>query len=155
MATGDPLRELIERQAIAEVLAQFCFRIDAYDIDGVSELFTEDCITDYGPARGGELAGRDAFRERIRKSQGQFEHTHHQLGQIVVELDGEEACSITYVTASHAYRDGRRHDSRLQYRDSWFKTPEGWRIRHRTALNTVVDGIPTEGLPWVPRKQPE
>ena len=39
-----------DRATIADLMALYCERVDEYDIDAVAELFTPDCVTDYGPA---------------------------------------------------------------------------------------------------------
>lgn len=53
--------------AIIELLTEYTILVDNYDIDGVAALFTDDCITDYGPGRGGLVIGRDNVRDRIRR----------------------------------------------------------------------------------------
>lgn len=148
------VERLVERQEIADLLARFCERIDEYDIDGVVELFTDDCTTDYGPGRGGAVLGREAFRARLLSSQGAFRRTHHQLGQVRVELDGDSARSVAYVTADHELSDGQRETVRFQYRDRFTRQSASWRIVERQALATVVDSdIPRERN-WVPRRKP-
>ena len=148
------LQGLADRQAIADVLALFCERIDAYDIAGVAELFTEDCVVDYGPGRGGERRGRAALAERLRQGQGQFHRTCHQLGQIRAEVDGDTASTVTYVTAWHELWDGGRETVRLQYRDRFRRLAEGWRISERRVLALGIEGF--EGVPWnwLPRAEP-
>ena len=100
-----------DRAAIADLMALYCERVDEYDIDAVAELFTPDCVTDYGPGRGGRVTGRAAVRDRIAAGQAQFRRTHHQLGQSRVSFDPADpnrATAVTYVTASHEEWDGRR-----------------------------------------------
>jgi ketosteroid isomerase-like protein len=154
MSERDHMNELLDERAISAALTRFCLRVDRYDIDGAMEVFTEHCVTDYGPARGGALTGRNAFRERLIESQSRFEHTHHQLGQLQIEVTGETATSVAYCTASHVGWDGHRHDGRLQYHDRWVRTPEGWQICHRQAFATVLDGVSGEGMPRVLRLRP-
>ena len=148
------LEQLADRQAIADVLARFCERIDEYDIDAVAELFAEDCTVDYGPGRGGEQHGREALRVRLRGGQGQFRRTHHQLGQCRIELAGDEAAAVTYVTAWHELWDGRREVARLQYRDRLRRTARGWEITERRALAAGIDGFDGVEWKWLPRAEP-
>jgi ketosteroid isomerase-like protein len=151
------LQTLVDKQAICDVLAEFCERMDSYDIDGVARLFTEDCVTDYGPGAGGPLSGVERFRIRLFKVQGQFAQTHHQLGQVRVDVAGDAASSVTYVTSSHRDRNGNRYDSRQQYHDQWIRTGAGWRIQSRRTFTSLVDGTALhigapEGRNWVPRR---
>lgn len=143
------------RTALQEALAAFCLRIDAADYQGVATLFTEDCITDYGPSAGGEIVTRRAFLERIRISQARFRRTHHQLGQMSLSIDGDDVRTVTYVTASHRLHDGSRYTSMLQYHDRWRQTPEGWRISERRTQFCLADVFnsdePTGPVRWAPR----
>jgi ketosteroid isomerase-like protein len=141
------------RLAIADLLAGFCERIDAYDIEGVAGLFSEDCLTDYGPGLGGPIRGRGALRERLLKSQARFRRTHHQLGSQRTDIQGEQARAVTYATAWHERWDGREVVLRLQYHDVLRLEPEGWRIAERRALVSGVSGLEGE-FNWVPRAQP-
>lgn len=146
--------ELSDRQAICDLLARFCERIDEYDIDAVCELFSEDCVVDYGPGRGGEQRGRDSLRARLRTGQGQFAQTHHQLGQCRIELAGDRASAVTYVTAWHRRWDGSVETARLQYRDRLVRTAGGWQLGERVALATGIEGFEGVDWAWLPRAQP-
>jgi len=148
------LGRLVDRQEIADLLARYCAGLDEYDIDGAVDIFTVDCMTDYGPSRGGPTPGREALRTRLLASQSVFRRTHHQLGQIVVELNGDNAQSIAYVTASHELWDGRRLVSRLQYRDHLVRLDEGWRIAVRQVITTLVDGGEDMERNWLTRRPP-
>ena len=153
----DTLRELTDRAAIADLMARYCERVDEYDIDAVAELFTEDCVTDYGPGRGGEVAGRAAVRDRIAAGQAQFRRTHHQLGQSRVELDPADAgraSAVTYVTATHGEWDGTFWRAHLRYVDELVRRAEGWRLAARRVHAAVVEGKPTIPWNWVPRRAP-
>jgi ketosteroid isomerase-like protein len=150
----DLTRHLIDRFQIADVLALFCERIDAYDIDGVAVLFTEDCVTDYGPGRGGPLKGREAFRQRLWRSQSIYRHTHHQIGQVRQELDGDSATTVTYLTAWHETFGGQVAVARIQYRDAFVRQSDHWLIAHRAAVALGVTGFPTEDWNWVARAAP-
>lgn len=147
------LATLADRQAIADLLARFCERIDEYDIDAVAELFADDCIVDYGPGRGGERRGREALRERLRKGQGQFRRTHHQLGQTRIEITGDRAAAVTYVTARHERWDGAPETAHLQYRDLFDRSPAGWLICERRVFATIIEGFEGVEWKWVPRAE--
>jgi hypothetical protein len=134
------LAYLIAHSDIADALAHFCSRMDSADYPGALEVFTDDCVTDYGPSGGGAIRGRDAFLRRIRKSQANFTHTHHQLGQIQSSIEGNSASSVSYLASLHVTAAGDRIDAYIQYHDVWIKEAAGWRISARRCQFDVVDG---------------
>ncbi|MBW0088354.1 nuclear transport factor 2 family protein [Pseudonocardia sp. KRD-184] len=151
-----------DRLAVADLLADYCELVDAYDIDAVALLFTADCVTDYGPGRGGRVAGRDAVRDRIAAGQAQFRRTHHQLGQSRLRPRdaGADAGPIgavdalTYVTAMHEEWDGRQWRAHLRYVDVVVRTRGGWLLAERRVHAAVIDGRPEIEWVWVERRTP-
>jgi ketosteroid isomerase-like protein len=144
-----------DRAAIAEVMALYCERVDEYDIDAVAACFTPDCITDYGPGRGGLVTGRAAVRDRIAAGQAQFRRTHHQLGQSRVTFDPadpDRAGATTYVTASHEEWEGRQWRAHLRYVDVLRRTSEGWLLAERRVHAGVIENRPEIVWAWVPRR---
>ncbi len=150
------LADMQDRQQIADALARFCSCVDDYDMAGLSDVFTQDCMTDYGPGRGGPVRGLSAVRARIARGQSEFVRTHHQLGQSTVTLRGDTASAVTYVTATHQHRIGsERSRAHLRYLDELVRTDHGWRITTRVVHANLVDGF--EGVPWLwaPRHEPQ
>jgi ketosteroid isomerase-like protein len=138
------------------LLARYCECVDRYDLDGVAATFTDDAVTDYGPGRGGEVAGREAIRERIGRGQAEFRRTHHQLGQTLLEEEGKGALTATtYVTATHERWAGEHETACLRYVDRLVAGDDGeWRIASRRVEASVVDGFAGVPWAWVPRAQP-
>lgn len=154
----DTLRQLADRAEIADLQARYCERIDEYDIDAVAELFTEDCVTDYGPGRGGEVVGRAAVRARIAAGQAQFRRTHHQLGQSLVRFDPSDpdrASAVTYVTATHEEWDGTLWRAHLRYLDELVRRGGRWLLAVRRVHAAVIENKPSIPWNWVPRRPPE
>ena len=142
------------RFEILDILAEYCRRVDQYDIEAMAELFTEDCVTDYGPGRGGEVTGRENVRARIAAGQKAFRRTHHQLGQTILEgTDDPTAVSaLTYVTAWHEDHAGVRHVLALRYVDRLEHRGQGWRLARRAVQAAYVDGFPDVDWAWVDRQ---
>lgn len=159
----DTPTELVERQRIADVLGSYCARLDEYDIDAVAALFTEDCVTDYGRSRmsgGGTVLRRDAFRARIARSQSSWRRTHHQLGQMLIELYSHEEASaltyaLTYAIAWHERWDGRIDELRIRYVDRLLRTDDGWRIHQRRMEMSGCLGLEDFDWCWVERHEPD
>ncbi len=143
-------------EAVRRTVATFCLRVDEYDMPGLADVFTVDCRVDYGPGRGGPLAGRAAVVARIARGQAEFRRTHHQLGQSVVDLDGDLAHAITYVTAWHEDWEGGVSEVRLRYLDDLRRDDDGrWRILRRDVVASGIVGFPGVEWNYVPRQRPE
>ena len=154
---ADLLSELADRGAIADLMALYCERVDEYDIDSVAALFTEDCVTDYGPGRGGVIAGRAAVRDRIAAGQAQFRRTQHQLGQSRVWFDPaapDRADAVSYVTATHEEWDGSLWRAHLRYVDELARAGGRWLLSARRVHAAVIEGKPDIAWTWVQRQLP-
>ena len=156
MPTPAELDELVDRQAIADLLARYCQTLDEYDLDGMAATFTEDAVTDYGAGRGGRVEGRAAIRARIAAGQATFRRTSHQLAQSLVTVDGDRADGVTYVTAWHEWHDGRQDALRLRYIDVFQRvTGREWLIAERRVEAMGVEGFEGTEWTWVARATPE
>lgn len=144
-----------ECERIRDLLARYCERLDEYDIDGVARCFSEDAVTDYGAGRGGEVRGRAAIAKRIAAGQKAFRRTHHQLGQVRIRLDGDEAESTSYQMTWHELQSGQKDLVCLRYLDRLHNYDGDWLIRHRRVEVTLVDGFEGTEWNWVARKTPE
>ena len=147
---------LPDRQAIADVLAHYCARLDEYDIDGCCSVFTDGCTTDYGPGRGGVIVGRAATRDRIARGQSVFRRTHHQLGQSLIRFTADDAAEgISYMITWHERFDGTRETVHLRYLDTFVRQEDGWRISSRRVEASGVVGFEGVDWYWVARQPPE
>ncbi len=147
----DRLKALLERERICEVLARYCIRLDEGDIDGVAQCFATDATADYGPGRGGPLTGRTAIAERIRRGQSVFRRTHHQLGQIRIDLDARGANALSYMTTWHERFTGEQEVVCLRYLDTLVQRDAVWQITSRRVEVSLVDGFPGTEWRWVRR----
>ncbi|MEM1112190.1 MAG: nuclear transport factor 2 family protein [Pseudomonadota bacterium] len=148
------LQELLDKQAIAEVVTTYARAIDRLDEALLRSVFHPGSRHSHGfvgpssdpslpstPEQPGDFVAFafGALRTHTR--------THHQLGNIMVELDGIAAYVETYFTAYHRMRAqgdplaapaaaetemdfwvGGRYLDRFEKRDGH------WKITHRTGL---------------------
>jgi SnoaL-like protein len=150
------IQYLADRQAIADLLATYCERLDEYDIDGVGKVFTDDGAMDQGPGRGGPIRGPAQIVAGMKKRQALFRRTHHQLGQSKVEIEGDCARALTYVIAWHLTWEEKVLIARLRYRDELVRISGGqWRIARRTSEALGVEGFTEEQWNWVERRRVE
>jgi SnoaL-like domain len=148
------LQALLDEAAIRDLLARYCERLDEYDMPGVGACLAEHAVADYGPGRGGPLAGREAVLQRIAAGQSAFRRTHHQLGQVRIALLGSTADSLAYVTAWHEGFDGRREIVCLRYVDHLQRGSDAWLIARRVIEVAYVEGFPGVEWTWVRRQPP-
>jgi len=156
----DPVRDLLERERVRDVIAQYCLSLDAGDLRGVAHCFASGATADYGPGRGGPLEGVAAIVERIARGQAGFRRTHHQLGQICVELapataNARTAHAVSYVTAWHERSTGEREVVCLRYIDDLQYGDSRWMIIARRVEAAYVDGFPGTSWLWVNRTPPQ
>ncbi|MDH3302405.1 MAG: nuclear transport factor 2 family protein [Acidimicrobiia bacterium] len=155
--TADNLRH-DDRIAIGDLLARYCDRLDAYDIDGVAACFTADARADYGPGRGGEIVSRAAIAERIRAGQAAFRRTHHQLGHGTVTFDAGDpgrASALTAAMTWHERWSGERELLALRYVDELARVDGAWLLDRRRVEISIVEGFEGTSWYWWPRREPD
>ena len=79
--------------------------------------------------------GLDDYVPRVRGYLDGCGPTQHLLGNHRVEIEGDEASCACYVRAFHLDRErgsDLTYDMGGEYRDRLRRTPDGWRIHHRT-----------------------
>ena len=142
MASADPA----VRAAIADVLALYCHAIDRRRWELMRGCFHDDATYKFGPIDGTWRT----FVTMARQMIDPLPMTHHQLGHHALIVDGDDARSETYFTATHrvpadaaadAVFAGRGHDYHAvmagRYVDHFNRRGGRWRIARRVG---VIDG---------------
>jgi hypothetical protein len=140
------LRELQDREAIRGVLHRYSRIIDAWDIDALRGCFAEDveAVYNYNEISGIEQL-LDYFRSyRFAPAVGveSLSSTSHFIGNMEIDLAGDEARSETYLLALNIAGDGKLHTRCNYYTDEWRRAEAGWLIcrrHHKTNWVTVSD----------------
>ena len=81
------------------------------------------------------LVGRDAIVDRIRGALRHLDDSQHLVGNHQVTVDGDSATHRCYLQAQHvrhAAVGGPNYIIGGRYEDQLSRTPDGWRIAHRT-----------------------
>ncbi|CAN5565492.1 nuclear transport factor 2 family protein [soil metagenome] len=128
------MSDLREDQAqIVDVLHNYATGIDQRDWDLFRTCWTPDVVADYGEI--GIFTGIDALTEFMFASHNTMGSTHHRLTNFVVSVDGDRAEARSYVHAILIAVPGDPNswiDALGHYDDVFVRTPDGWRITHRT-----------------------
>jgi ketosteroid isomerase-like protein len=145
----DPIQQLVERQAIVDVIYAYCRNVDLVNAAEVAECFTDDCTVDYGPGMGTVTRGKDNVRDRLGAGLHRFAATSHHVSNIEVVFDSDDSArTITYLYAWHRFAD-HKPDAHLwaQYHDRFSKVQGRWLIADRVLK---VAGQEAFDIPWYP-----
>lgn len=130
MSETAALRELLDRQAIADLIHAYCYHFDQNEPERVAALFTADATVDYGP-ESATIVGAESIAATIAVGLEQtFAATSHHVSNIQLTFDGpDRARGVTYLYAWHRYTDGSP-DGELwgRYHHRFERTDDGWRI---------------------------
>lgn len=136
MDIGLSLAILVTQDAIGSVLKRYCRAMDRIDKPLGYSVWHPEGIADYGAHFAGTgFEFIDWVCERHRK----LETHSHMIGNMIVEIDGTEAVSESYVSALLLTRAPDRHLSitRGRYLDRWSFDEGRWAIRHRTFISDM------------------
>jgi hypothetical protein len=127
---------LEDKDAIRELLSEYCFRMDEFRFDELAALFTEDgeWIARYARARGpaeiAALMARNIPAEPKRK---------HFIMNSLIRLDGERATARTsYLVVLQAAGAALVPSVAGTYEDRLLRTGDGWRFRERRLVHDLA-----------------
>lgn len=120
-----------EKEAIREVMAEYCYALDACRFTDVAALFAEDgeWTTTYGSARGREAIA--ALLDSNVPKPGEGPQRKHYITNIVIRLVGDRA------TATSDYLVVRESNAGLlpvmggRYNDAFVKLDGSWRFARK------------------------
>lgn len=138
---SDALRELFDRFEISDVLTRYSTALDSREWDQLDEVFLPDAACDYGSL--GSPQGLAEIVALIRGTIGDLDATQHLVGNIAATVDGDEAIADCYLISQHIRRGtpgGEHYLIGGRYHDRLVRTPDGWRIAHRTLHRTWTTG---------------
>ncbi|MFC6620368.1 nuclear transport factor 2 family protein [Novosphingobium panipatense] len=147
--------DLADKFAITEQLYRYCRSVDRLDVPLGKSIFHDDATVDYGPS-GFRGRGHDAI-EWICAAHRQLQSHSHQVSNVIITVDGMEAGSEAYVTATlRAVREGviRHIEIWARYCDRWSCRHGIWRIDHRDAVidhDSVREVTPMHSHDWARR----
>ncbi len=121
-----------EKDAIREVMAEYCFRLDGARYDDMAALFTEDGTWDtaFGKATGRAEIAAQARDIRVRAGDSR-PRAVHLVTNIAIALDGERAEVRSNWTVVQNSPDGPKIGSGGAYADQLVKEGGRWLFRYR------------------------
>ncbi|CAB4877237.1 unannotated protein [freshwater metagenome] len=140
----DRLTELEDRRLIDDVLYRYAQALDSRDWELLRSCFTPDAVADYLEL-GGINDGFEAILTLCRGALDGLDATQHLIGSPLATIDGDTATATCYLQAQHVFNGADGGDHFLvggTYVDKLVRTPDGWRIKHRTLHATWTAGNP-------------
>jgi hypothetical protein len=139
MTHADPaVQRLLDESELRALSATYMRGLDRLDEALVRSVFADDATTHYGSFVG----GANDMPAMAMRALSAYRTTQHQLGQITLAIDGDSATGEVYFQAFHQHAtDDFDRFICGRYVDRYRRTPEGWRMTHRTE---VVDWTRTE-----------
>lgn len=144
---------LVDRQEIVDLVHRYSYLIDHRMFDEVLDLFTDDCVVDYGPAIAPPINGRDALREMYSSQSADdpyYVASSHHNANVLVTFDGPDRANVrTSVAVWHRTSDGGEPRIWGYYYDVVERTSAGWRLAARQLRVAGSQGFEAEWLPLV------
>ena len=137
--TEHSLQLLQNEREINAVLIEYCCALDRMDLARLSELFTDDCVVDYGPDERLQSYGTAALAKSLERM-WRWSRTSHHLSNVQIEFTGETEASVnSYVHAWHERADGSAATILGQYHDRFVRRNGRWQIEKRRMVMNGCD----------------
>ena len=147
----DPLRRLLEKDAVISTLNRLFSSTDRMDWNGVRACFAPSVVLDMTSIAGGapEETTPESIAAAWRESLGHLKAIHHQAGNYEVQVNGDEAAASCYGIASHFLPNDSGENTRTfvgTYDVHLRKLGGAWRIdRFHFNLKYVLGNQDLEG----------
>jgi len=125
-----PLRELLDRAAIRDVLLRYARGVDRRDLHLVAACFMANAAYEGALGNGTVETALAALPQRLQR----YERTMHFMGNQLIEVHGDAATSETYAIAYHQLTtDGapKLLTVGIRYLDDLVRHDGTWRICRR------------------------
>lgn len=135
------IQMLLDERDVVAVATRYCRALDTKDWPLLTTVFLADATADLSTPS--LLVGVDAITARIRTALENLDDCQHLVGNHEVTIDGDSATHRCYLQAQHirqAAVGGPNYLVGGRYEDRMVRTPEGWRIAHRTLTVMWTDG---------------
>lgn len=134
-APSAAVQELLDKQAITEILYRYCRGVDRLDWHLVRGCYHDGAIDDHGYFR----ITAEEFVDHVRRpTEEGFAATVHSLSNILIKVDGDVAGSEAHARVWHLLKTEGEPDrawiAGLRYVDRMERRRGEWRIAYRTLV---------------------
>lgn len=139
----DQLRQLLDREAIREVILRYCRGVDRADVSLLASAYHPDAADDHG---GSTFIGED-IAPGILQLVGEARVCLHQITNQLIDVQGDHAGCETYFSAWQTI--ARDRQERLlhaigRYVDRMEKRNGEWRIANRVVIVELAHVLPLD-----------
>ena len=133
---------LEDKDAIRELLAEYCYRLDNYRFDDMAALFTEDGTWDTAFGSGTTRAGIVGQLQKIAAlSPDPKPKRIHHCPNLVIRLSGDTAKVTSNWVVVENSDAGPRISSAGGYADDLVKLNGGWLFKYRKIDRFIAPGL--------------
>ena len=138
------LQQVSDRLEIEDLITEYSDAIDSREWDRLDDVFTADALIDY-TAMGGPAGDPAAIKTFLAGTMPLMASYQHLVATSRIRVDGDRAeartiCFNPMVVdvggAGHVFFCG------LWYRDTFLRTPAGWRIAERREERSYFHNLP-------------
>jgi hypothetical protein len=142
MIDEQAVQELLDKQAITEVIYRYCRAIDRLDVELFKSVYHPDAYDDHGRTKG---TGHEFAEHAIEVLQPP-QRTQHNITNILIELDGDIAWAESYVIAVHHFLEPAQTvlEVGARYVDRFERRAGVWRIANRVMVYEWSRELPVE-----------
>ena len=135
------MSELAEKDAIREVMAEYCFCLDNNRVADMAALFTDDGTWDTAFGKGTGHAAVEALVRQLRPADTPLPRAIHHVTNVVIKVDGATATSFSnWVTVQNSPQ-GPKIGSAGSYTDDMVKRDGRWLFRYRKIDRFIHDKV--------------
>lgn len=145
------LQEISDRLEITDTITRYSHGLDQRQWDVFHQAFTADAVIDFSTV-GMDKHSPTELQEIFTGNDPTRISGQHLLTNTLIEVDGDIAkagseYSVITLSTTDEPNKAKRVTGGGRYTDDLVRTPEGWRIKHRSALIkwAVVEEIDWQG----------
>jgi 3-phenylpropionate/cinnamic acid dioxygenase small subunit len=132
------MNALEDKDAIRELLAEYCFLLDSYQLKEFSQLFAED--GEWTSRNGGATgpAGIEAFLRQLVPEPGPGTRRKHFTANIIIRLDGDQAEVTSNFLVVRDAAAGPAIAVAGTYYDIVVRSGANWRFKSRRLTHDIA-----------------
>jgi hypothetical protein len=134
MKTDSRLNDAADKLEIIDLSSNYMRGLDRLDRELERSVFWDDAFCSYGTYEGGP----DRFVEYCQSALATHLSNHHFVGQVNIELQGEQAFGEVYYQAFHRTKNEENEARDLfisgRYVDRYERRDYAWKIAYRSEL---------------------